>query len=194
MIIEAIVSTVNEEGMANFAPMGVEFTGPDAITLRPFRTSQTYRNLLVVGEGVANLTDDALVFVQTALFSHTPAHVGGHWVRAPILRDALSYYEFVVTRLEDDREPARVEARVVSRGGETRFSGLCRARFAVIEATIDATRIHLLGMEVVRERLQGWRRIVERTGGPRERRALEMVEEYLRRYPGGGTSGRGCAR
>ena len=44
MIIETIVTTVAADGGVNFAPMGVEW-GDDAIVLKPFLETATYRNI-----------------------------------------------------------------------------------------------------------------------------------------------------
>ena len=62
MIIETIFSTVDERGQPNFAPMGVVW-GEEELAVRPFRQTQTCRNLLATGYGVVNLTDDVLAFV-----------------------------------------------------------------------------------------------------------------------------------
>ena len=55
MILEGIVTTINDDGTLNIAPMGPRVDNSASLArfdLRPFRTSTTYRNLKARGEGV----------------------------------------------------------------------------------------------------------------------------------------------
>jgi len=61
VILETIVTTMAEDGAINFAPMGVEWT-EDAIVLKPFIETTTYRNALASRAAVVNLVDDVRVF------------------------------------------------------------------------------------------------------------------------------------
>src|SRR5712692_7766399 len=70
MIIETMITTLDREGRANFAPMGVVW-GEEEIVVKPYRETTTYRNLLETGEAVVNLVDDVLYFVRGALGSPT---------------------------------------------------------------------------------------------------------------------------
>jgi hypothetical protein len=60
VIVETIVTTVDANGVVNVAPMGVEW-GDDAIVLKPFLDTTTYRNVVATGAAVVNLTDDVRV-------------------------------------------------------------------------------------------------------------------------------------
>ena len=59
MIIETIFSTLDAEGYPHFAPMGLLW-GEEYMTVRPYRDTQTCRNLMATGCGVANVTDNVL--------------------------------------------------------------------------------------------------------------------------------------
>jgi hypothetical protein len=61
------------------------------------------------------------------------------------------------------------------------FIGFNRARHAVLEAAILATRVHLLPAEQIRDELTRLRVPVEKTAGPREEEAWTMVENYVMR-------------
>ena len=63
MIVETIVTTRAADGVVNCAPMGVEW-GDDAIVLKPFLETATFRNLAATGIAVVNLTDDVRVFAR----------------------------------------------------------------------------------------------------------------------------------
>ena len=54
------------------------------------------------------------------------------------------------------------------------------AMHAVLEATILATRTHLLPKEQIRDELARLQVIVDKTAGSREREAMAFVTEYVR--------------
>lgn len=183
MIIEAIASTMNRNGQVNFAPMGVLWEAQPRI--RPYRDTVTYRNLAATGEGVINITDDVLIFAQSALsgvtFDHFPARV----IRGAVLRESCYYYEFVVRRVSEEGERAEFWVEVVSQGRLRDFLGFNRGKNAVIEATILATRIGLHDPHRIREELERLSTIAQKTGGPKEKEAMELVMEYVRTHTGG---------
>jgi hypothetical protein len=88
-----------------------------------------------------------------------------------------------VTSLDATPPRARVVARVVHRGVRREFLGFNRARHAVLEAAILATRVHLLPPEQIREEFARLQVIVDKTAGPREREAMALLTEYVRRAP-----------
>ena len=181
MILETIVSTQDGEGRLNFAPMGITLEN-DTILLRPFRTAVTWRNLQEVPEGVINFTDNVALFARCAVGSLVPPHHGASVVRGRVLEDACFWKEFVITSRDLEEERARFTARVVSEGRHRDFVGFNRARHAVIEATILATRLHLLGRDRVLEEISRLRPLVDKTAGPPEREAFEFLVEHARRW------------
>ena len=90
MIIESIVTTLDGQGSANFAPMGVEW-GEQEIVVKPYRETTTYRNLLATGEAVVNLVDDVLYFVKGALSSPSFPASPAREVRGLVLDAACSW-------------------------------------------------------------------------------------------------------
>lgn len=179
MIIETIVTSTAPDGTINFAPMGVEWQD-DALVLKPFLETTTFRNVSASRVAVVNLTDDVKLFARAALsdpqFPSFPAAV----VRGVVLEAACSWREVEVVGVDDTPPRSRIETRVVHRGFRREFIGFNRARHAVLEATILATRTHLLPMEQIREELARLQVIVDKTAGPREQEAMAFVTEYVR--------------
>jgi hypothetical protein len=65
--------------------------------------------------------------------------------------------------------------------GRTRdFFGFNRAKHAVVEAAILATRLHLLPLAEVAAEYRKLRVIVGKTGGPDEHTAMDLLEAKLR--------------
>ena len=178
MIVETIVTTVNGEGRINFAPMGVEW-GEDVIVLKPFLETTTYGNLRATGCAVVNLTDDAMLFAQGAIsspeFSSEPATV----VTGAVLQAACSWRELEILTVDATPPRSRIEARVVHHGFKREFIGFNRARHAVLEAAILATRTHLLPADQIREEYARLQVIVDKTAGPREREAMALLMAYV---------------
>ncbi|HVQ46074.1 MAG TPA: DUF447 domain-containing protein [Gemmatimonadales bacterium] len=179
MIVETIVTSMDGEGAINFAPMGVEW-GEATIVLKPFLETTTFRNVRASGSAVVNLTDDAMLFAQGAISSpQFPSHPAAV-VRGAVLDAACSWRELEVVSVDATPPRSRIEARVVHRGVQREFIGFNRARHAVLEAAILATRTHLLPAEQIREELARLQIIVDKTAGPREREAMDLLTEYVR--------------
>ena len=179
MIIESIVTSMGTDGAVNFAPMGVEW-GESTIVLKPFLETTTFRNVSATRAAVVNITDDVMLFAQGAIsspqFPWTPASV----VRGAVLEAACSWRELEVVAIDDTPPRSRIEARVVHRGQRREFIGFNRARLAVLEAAILATRTHLLPAEQIRADYERLQVIVDKTAGPREREAMALLTEYVR--------------
>jgi uncharacterized protein len=179
VIIESIVTSMNAEGDVNFAPMGVEW-GEAAIVLKPFLETTTFRNVRQTGVAVVNLTDDAMLLAQGAISSPQFPWVPASVVRGAVLEAACSWREIEVVTIDDTPPRSRIEARVVHRGLRREFIGFNRAKHAVLEAAILATRTHLIPAEEIRAEYARLQVIVDKTAGPREREAMAMLTEYVR--------------
>jgi uncharacterized protein len=178
VIIETIVTTVDLNGSINFAPMGVEW-GDDTIVLKPFLETTTFRNLSATGVAVVNLTDDVMLFAQGAVSSpQFPSHPAAV-VKGVVLEAACYWRELQVSTVDDKPPRSRIEARVVHRGVKREFIGFNRARNAVLEAAIFATRTHLLPAEQIREEFARLQVIVDKTAGPREQEAMAFLTDYV---------------
>jgi uncharacterized protein len=182
VIVETIVTTIAADGGVNIAPMGVEW-GDEVIVLKPFLDTATYRNVTAVGAAVVNLTDDVRVFARAAIsnpeYPTAPAAV----VRGVVLADCCTWREVEVRSIDSSPPRSRIETAVVHRGARREFVGFNRACHAVLETAIYATRLHLLAREFVESELARLQVIVDKTAGPREREAMQMLSEYIRAAP-----------
>jgi uncharacterized protein len=70
---------------------------------------------------------------------------------------------------------------VVDGGTGREFLGFNRARHAVLEASILASRVRMLPAEEVRAELRRLQVLVDKTGGSRERDAMDFVIKALAR-------------
>ena len=184
MILEGIVTTVSENGTINIAPMGPHVgDNMDRFVLRPFRTSQTYRNLKAHGEGVLHVTDDVLLLAQAALgaVDPPPALVPAAHVRGFVLQDSCRYYEFQVQSCDDREDRTRMEAAVVHSERLRDFFGFNRAKHAVVEAAILATRTDFLPLDEIEAEYRKLAVIVDKTGGAQEHQAFALLRKHVAR-------------
>ena len=190
MIVETVVTTLDEDGAVNFAAMGVVW-GEDRLVIRPYVETRTFRNLVRAREAVVNVTDDVLVFAKSALsrarFPSRPATR----VQGAILADACHWREVLVEHVSvPEPRPggggarADVAARVVAGAVGRPFAGLCRAKHAVVEASILASRARRLPRDEVLQELDRLDPLVDKTGGPAEREAMAYVRAHVLRLVG----------
>ena len=186
MILEGIVTTRDAAGTVNVAPMGpiVDET-MSTLRLRPFQTSQTYRNLKTVPCGVFHVVDDVLLLARAAvgLLTETPRTFAAQIVPGAVLAQACRWYEFQVEEFDDSRDRAEIVARVVHVGRLRDFFGFNRAKHAVLEAAILATRIHLIPREEILAEFARLKTLVDKTAGAEESEAFALLERFVRQSP-----------
>jgi uncharacterized protein len=180
LIVETVVTTINPDGGVNCGAMGVEW-GEQRIVIKPYRGTRTLRNLRRTGAAVVNLTDDILLFSQAALGDPHPPTRPAVGVDGAVLDDACSWREVRVETIDDSAPRARVGTVVVGGGSGREFLGLNRARHAVLEASILASRVGLLPPEEIQAELRRLQVLVDKTAGPREREAMDYVIKALAR-------------
>lgn len=183
ILLEGIVTTLNDDGSPHIAPMGpIVDADFSRLLLRPFRTSITYQNLKRIGQGVLHVTDDVEVFARAAVgqLKELPRLLPAKAVEGVILADACRWYAFRVASLDDRDERTAIVATVVDRGRLRDFFGFNRAKHAVIEAAILATRIEFLEARRILVDFERLAVLVEKTGGHHEHTAFAFLNEYVR--------------
>lgn len=181
-ILEGIVTTHNADGSVNVSPMGPIIDDALArLWLRPFNTSTTYRNLKRTGRGVFHVTDDVELLAQAAVgqLSFVPRLIATPSGDELIIADACRWYSFEIESLNDSTERTSIVARVTDRGVLREFLGFNRAKHAVLEAAILATRLHLLGIQEVVAEFDRLQIAVDKTGAAAEQRAMKSLREYV---------------
>jgi hypothetical protein len=179
MILETIVTTIGADGLVNCAPMGVEW-GEDRIVLKPFVETTTYRNLVATSAAVVNLTDDVRVFARAAIGNPDYPTVPAAVVRGVVLAGCCSWRELEARSIDSTPPRSRIETGIVHRGFFREFIGFNRARHAVLEAAIHATRLHLLPRAFVESEMARLQVIVDKTAGAEELEAMAILADHVR--------------
>jgi len=193
-IVEIIITSQNLKNEPNAAPMGVARRGPRTIEVKPFLETTTYRNLRETSKGVANISYDVDLFLETAFKDE---NAKAEWFEkeedSPHLKgaDALLYFTVLgETKVSESRACflCQVDATKVLEPFPRVFS---RGFAATIEAVIHVTRIEAFMREgksdEVEKYLQKFRvckEVVERVS-PKEspnRRVMKVLEEKILRW------------
>lgn len=170
-IVETIVSTYNEDGKANAAPMGVTLESQERLAIKIFTSSSTYKNFQSNRYGVINLICDAEIFYKTAIKEANPnGEVPQDWfekaetVDAPRLRKAEASIEVAVEEINQiDAERALVLCDVkLVQTSKVLPKAYCRALFATVEAIIHATRIQAFIMHSDRRKREQASKLMEK--------------------------------
>jgi len=182
MILEGIVTTQNGDGVLNVAPMGpivdVQMT---TLHLCPFQTSTTYKNLKQHPEGVLHVVDDVLLLAKAAIgmLSEQPETFSAEQINGAVLKSACRWYEFKITEIDDREERTNIHAKIVHSGRLKDFFGFNRAKHAVLEAAIMATRIGILPSDEIKQEFERLSIIVGKTAGEQEFEAFGVLQSYL---------------
>ena len=186
MILEAIVTTLNEDGSVNIAPMGPHVECPELsrFRLKPFNTSTTFSNLKRKGEGVLHITDDVLLISKAVigeLDSSSVPTVASSSVQGFRIADACRWFEFRVEQFDDSQERADLLCETVDSGNERPFWGFNRAKHAVLEGAILASRVSFLPIEEIQSQFDALKIIVQKTGGDQEHEAFDILQAFVTR-------------
>ncbi|QDT02889.1 hypothetical protein K227x_12680 [Rubripirellula lacrimiformis] len=192
MILESIVTTVDRDGRVNLAPMGPivqgDLTGNDptqiTFTLRPFVSSRTFGNLLETKVAVIHVTDDARLIAQAAVGSVDDAQVASlvrqldstDWWP---LNDCHRWFAVQADSIQHDDLRSEMVCQVIQSQIVRPFFGFNRAKHAVLEAAILATRTHILPADEIRHELRRLTPLIDKTAGPAEQEAFELLRRTI---------------
>lgn len=182
MIIEGIVTSLDASGRLNIAPMGPIVAGDFAsLLLRPFQPSTTFTNLAATRCGVFHIVDRVDIIAQAAIgrLAELPAVEPAVSINGFVLSDCCRWFEFTVDNVDESEARSRMPSSIVHRGERRPFAGFNRARHAVLEAAILATRLHLLSRQHIMDVMHFLEPAVEKTGGSEEKSAFAMLKDFV---------------
>ena len=180
LIRETIVTTVSAQGRVHIAPLGVIAEGEDWI-IAPFRPSTTLDNLTAVPRAVLNHVDDVRIFAGCLTERRDwPLVADGNG--PPRLAACLAHEELTVAHVEEHPQRPRFRCRVTKRVTHGAFAGDNRARAAVIEACILASRLPMLARDKIDSEMAYLEMAIAKTAGPREQEAWGWIREKIEAF------------
>ncbi len=186
LILEGIVTTLNpghEEGASedvNISPMGPLVSGTmESLVLKPYTSSRTYANLKRHGEGVFHVTDDVELLARATLGRAEASLLPTRKISGRYIESCCRFYEFRVEELDDSQERTSIRCRIVHTERLHDLLGFNRARNAVLEAAILASRTAFLPHEDILRQLDELQVLVDKTGAEPERNAFRMLRNHV---------------
>ncbi|SCW79121.1 hypothetical protein SAMN02927900_04952 [Rhizobium mongolense subsp. loessense] len=184
-IRETIVTTVNAEGRVHIAPLGI-IAQDDGWVIAPFRPSTTLENLTAVPFAVANYTDDMRIFAGCLTGRREWPLVAVQDCPVPRLEAALSHSVLQVVSVTQDEIRPRYFCRIVAEATHAPFTGMNRAKAAVLELAILVSRLHMLPKQKVDCEIAYLSIAIEKTAGADERQAWDWLMERVKAHSAGG--------
>jgi uncharacterized protein len=182
LVLEGIVVSCDEHGAVNIAPMGPRVDRQlTRFVLRPFQTAQTYRNLKETGRCVFHVTDNVLLLARAAIGQLEPLPDLAKIDRfdCPRLTETCRWFALQAESIDDGAERASIVSRVVAQGDVRPFFGFNRAKHAVLEAAILATRIGIMSGNEIRREMERLAAPFQKTAGIQEQQAFELLRSYI---------------
>jgi hypothetical protein len=189
MIRELIVTTISVSGVPHIAPFGLIAETEDDWVIAPFHPSVTLDNLREVPFLVANYTDEVRVFAGCVTGRRDWPYVPATKILPPRLAVALAHAEMAVVSVQEDAMRPRFHCRIIHRETHAPFTGLNRAKAAVIEGAILVSRLGMLPSEKIAREVAYLEIAIGKTAGPAEREAWGWLMERLRVHFGGSWPG-----
>ncbi len=176
MIYETVVTTVDREGRAHLAPMGVRYAGRQVV-LMPFKPSTTLDNVLATGCAVLNLLTDVRVFAGCVTGRRDWPLQPADTVPGVRLEAALAHAELRLAAQHDDAQRPVLTLDRVHEATHAPFAGFNRAQAAVIEGAVLISRLHMLPKEKVDTEMAYLQIAIDKTAGPAEHEAWGWLRQ-----------------
>lgn len=183
LILEGIVTTHDANNNVNIAPMGpIVDESLTSFRFRPFQTSTTYLNLVVTRCGVFHVIDDVLLIAQAVTnnwIESKPELIPANNITGSVIANSCRSYEFRVTNIDASNQRSEIDVEILHVQSHRDFFGFNRAKHAVLELAILATRLHLLEQDLIESEKKRLRVILDKTAGAREQQAFHLLEQFI---------------
>ena len=182
LIVEGLVITTAADGSPHLAPMGPLVDRElRSFTLRPFCTSTTFANLQRTGTAVFHVTDDVELLARAAIgrIEVSPKFTEIDAAPGFALADSCRWFALRTTRAQIESPRAEFVCEVVASQRVRDWFGFNRAKHAVIEAAILATRIGILPAAEIRQEMARLAIPVQKTAGDQERAAWQLLSAFI---------------
>ncbi len=178
MILETIISTVNEKGVVNFAPFGIT-KDKNYIYISPYIPSTTLNNLKNSKCAAVNYINDAGIFVNCLIGNKKFKKKKCNIINCFYLEHSISHQEIVVKSIKEHEIRPTFKCKIIKTFSHENFQGYNRAQSSIIEACILASRINLLDKDKVIKDLNFLSVAVNKTGGKRELDAWKKINLFI---------------
>ncbi|NIA03409.1 MAG: DUF447 family protein [Nitrospirae bacterium] len=181
-INETIITTISQNGTFNAAPIGL-IRRDGKLTVRIYNESHTCTNIQDTGLLAANMVDDPVLFVQSALADlddemFEKIRIENYGV-FPVLVQASAWIIFKADYQKGNKTLTAELYPIIGEIRRSKITNINRGFNAVIEATIHATRYVVFRDEKYLRSIKTYKYIIDKCGGIREKKAYELIIKLL---------------
>lgn len=192
MLYETIVTTCNQDGTPNAAPMGVICKDQDRIVLRLYEGSRTVRNIQREKAFYVNLTRNPILFVQATVENPPFKEFKDENQGFSLKKADASFLAEVIQERQVEREDSfkksiliivQAQAREIMFKNYRDIEPVNRALCGIIEALVNLSRMELASPAKNKEYLKRMKeisRLVNRVGGTEHQKAMKLVNEVVK--------------
>jgi uncharacterized protein len=192
MLYETIVTTCNQDGTPNAAPIGVICKDQDRIVLRLYEGSRTVRNIQREKAFYVNLTRNPILFVQATVENPPFKEFKDENQGFSLKKADASFLAEVIQERQVEREDSfkksiliivQAQAREIMFKNYRDIEPVNRALCGIIEALVNLSRMELASPAKNKEYLKRMKeisRLVNRVGGTEHQKAMKLVNEVVK--------------
>ena len=185
---ETVITTENDRGQMNAAPIGVLCSGRDTVLTRIFKGSRTLENMISQKEFTVNITHDPEVFMLS-IIGNLPE---GYFNEDNTLKCAEAYFKCEVTSISEavkQSDPIKSKGEaIVMKSKATELviieptKAVNRGFGYVVESLSNLNRFDASTEEQKEEIIKRFReayRIVRKVGYPADIKSMKILKEEL---------------
>jgi hypothetical protein len=193
LLYETIVTSVNEDGTSNAAPIGVICKNKKEIVLYLHHGSRTVRNIKRNNSFIVNILKDPMVFVESTIDDLSNSYFE-NYKNEFYIKDTEAFLMARVTSLKDvEREDKlgislttvlKAEVTDIVKKKEC-VEPLNRAIYGILEGLVYLTRMEMVSGDMeklYRHRMGEISRIVNKVGGEEHKRAMKKISKAFSKY------------
>ena len=178
MIIETIVSTLDNHGKVNFSPFGIK-KNKNQIHISPYIPSRTLLNLESTKCAVVNYTDNTSFFVDCIIGNKKFKKKKCRKFPGFFLENCFGYEQVRVKKIIKDKLRPTFICKIDKSFQIKNYEGHNRAKASIIEACILASRVNLLDKKKILTEINYLSISVEKTAGFLEKKSWKKILKFI---------------
>ena len=193
LLYETIVTSVNEDGTSNAAPIGVICKNKKEIVLYLHHGSRTVRNIKRNNSFVVNILKDPMVFVESTIGDLSNSYFE-NYKNEFYIKETDAFLVAKVTSLKDVEREDKLgislttvliaEVSDIVKKKEY-VEPLNRAIYGILEGLVYLTRMEMVSGDMeklYRHRMGEISRIVNKVGGEEHKKAMKKISKAFSKY------------
>ena len=179
---ETIVTTKNIDNTIKISPLGI-YIDENILRIKPFKPSISLDNILRNKSGVINYVDDVRVFASCIVKNDIKIELTKvDKIDCSRIKSAVSHTEFIIDHVKDDNLRPTIICKPVNEEIHRMYYGLNRAKSAVLELCILASRLGIIDDEKIKNEIKYLNIAIKKTAGRNELEAWKWLNDYINTY------------